>query len=304
MSGNETSKESSGILPMYPFALNLVSLVVIGTVSLGWVLRYTEFFPVIGGLLGLGSVFAWVAFLSNILTEERRQQLQTAVDKNFLQQRWLLFGLFAVFGAFVVGIASRYGTVALDARRDHKTREIVIFSKNAEAEWEESGRQIVSPGSTIKIPLATGFGNTTYQLRPDGLPARDVTLSRLQKYPVEIPTFFLGRPHYLIRIDAKNLANVKNFRHKLVVSVTNNNANDQEESFTGTRTIDRYEGEAVWVGARAGVTVPADMRESWRLQLLLDKKSPDLASRWNTPISFLKTKNESKFLKLSGGSQI
>ena len=54
-------------------AFNLFTLLAIGVVTSGWILYYTDYFPVVGGLLGLGGLFAWVAFLSNIIDENRKK---------------------------------------------------------------------------------------------------------------------------------------------------------------------------------------------------------------------------------------
>lgn len=48
------------------FAFNLVTLLVLGVALSFWTLYYTEAFPVVGGLLGLTGVFAWIGFIASL----------------------------------------------------------------------------------------------------------------------------------------------------------------------------------------------------------------------------------------------
>ena len=58
------------------FLLNLILLLGLGVSALYWIGYHTELIGVVGGLLGLGGVFAWVAFLLNIVREDRKKELQ------------------------------------------------------------------------------------------------------------------------------------------------------------------------------------------------------------------------------------
>ncbi len=53
------------------YLLNLLLLVATGILLSAWTLYYTDLFPLVGGLLGLGGLFAWITFHSHLITEER-----------------------------------------------------------------------------------------------------------------------------------------------------------------------------------------------------------------------------------------
>ncbi len=69
---------------------NLIGLIAAGISVSWWILYFTDFFPVVGGLLGLGGLFTWIAFVSNILTDERKAEMQQSFDRFVLQRRGLL----------------------------------------------------------------------------------------------------------------------------------------------------------------------------------------------------------------------
>ena len=68
-------------------AFNLFTLLATGVVTSGWILYYTDYFPIVGGLLGLGGLFAWIAFLSNIIDPNRKKQFQVCFDEKFLRKK-------------------------------------------------------------------------------------------------------------------------------------------------------------------------------------------------------------------------
>ena len=55
------------------FVRNLVCLTLTGVAISLWLVEYTDFFPMLGGLLGLTGIFAWVAFLSNLISADRKK---------------------------------------------------------------------------------------------------------------------------------------------------------------------------------------------------------------------------------------
>ena len=72
---------------------NLALLFVCGFALSGWPLYYTDWFPVTGGLLGLGRLFALLAFLANLISDERKAEFQEAFDAHILQKRRAVWGL-------------------------------------------------------------------------------------------------------------------------------------------------------------------------------------------------------------------
>src|SRR4051812_28381189 len=67
-----------------PYLRNLLSIISVGVLVSGWLLYYTDWFEVVGGLLALGGILSWLAFVSKILPDERIKQLQKRFDDRVL----------------------------------------------------------------------------------------------------------------------------------------------------------------------------------------------------------------------------
>ena len=57
---------------------NLALLSVCDVALSEWTLYYLDWFPVIGGLLGLGGLFAWLAFLANLISDRRGSSVRSS----------------------------------------------------------------------------------------------------------------------------------------------------------------------------------------------------------------------------------
>src|SRR5437867_7192741 len=55
--------------PLWLYFINLVLWIGFGVGLSGWCLYYTEYLPQVAGLLGLGGLFAWMAFVLNLISE-------------------------------------------------------------------------------------------------------------------------------------------------------------------------------------------------------------------------------------------
>ena len=64
-----------------PFALlvtiNIALLLTSGVLVSAWLLYYTDWFPIVGGLLGLAGLFAWVGVLMGLVSDARKKQLRS-----------------------------------------------------------------------------------------------------------------------------------------------------------------------------------------------------------------------------------
>ena len=63
------------------FAMNCSALLFSGVGFFSWTLHYTDWFPVIGALLGLTGAFAWIGVFGNLLTEARKTALQLWIEQ-------------------------------------------------------------------------------------------------------------------------------------------------------------------------------------------------------------------------------
>ena len=67
-------------------AANLVLLLAAGVAFCFWTIRFTDWFPVVGGLLGLTGAFAWIGFISSVIRDERRAAFQQWLDEEVKTQ--------------------------------------------------------------------------------------------------------------------------------------------------------------------------------------------------------------------------
>lgn len=258
---------------------NLAALIVSGLSVSWWVLYHTDLFPVVGGLLGLGGFFAWIAFVINILSDTRKKQIQDCFDKHFLQQRWLCLLL---AGLLVIGwliLAPNRGTLLVDSLETMASHLVKVSDIHEGMPVTDTPvqRVVLAPRSSAKILLPTSwFGSRKYHVKISGLPARSVTVSGLRRQSLLVPDMLIERPVLLARPSAKLSGPVSDGFSLQVLF-------DGEE----IGVIDEYKGEAVWIGADDDVKVPEELVAEWRLEFTgLDSKG---LNRWLRPVALAST---------------
>lgn len=258
---------------------NLIGLIVTGISVSWWILYFTDFFPVFGGLLGLGGLFTWIAFVGNILTDERKKRMQQSFDNIVLQRRsWLLILGLALLGWWM-GYAPCRATLLVDCLETTGGHfmEIREFKTEAPLEPEPMERLTLSPRGTAKVLLATSwFGKRDYLVKVSGFPARKITVTGYRREPFFIPASLLLRPVVLIRPAASELGVVdEGFSLEIHVK------GDKVATFR----IEEYPGKAVWFGADSDVAVPDWLLDEWRQEFKRAKKDMEDVTRWLPPIS-------------------
>src|SRR5205807_6888620 len=85
------------------FVRNLFWLIALGVMVTAWIIKYTDWFSEFAGLLALGGLFSWLAFVANILPEDRVKDLQAWVDTVVLNGKKTssVLGYLFVFGFLV-----------------------------------------------------------------------------------------------------------------------------------------------------------------------------------------------------------
>lgn len=260
------------------FFVNLFALIAVGTLALGWVLYFTEWFPVIGGLLGLGGLFAWIAFLGNVVADARKTAMQTFVDQRCLPRAWFS----AVLGVVAVGLAGyamAHGSVVLDNQRSDRPRHATIAPAGADGTQTEV---VVPARGTVTVPLSTGlFGTRTYRIKLEQLPWLQRPLAFFEAGTVLVDEDFRKRTIVLIRPHAAAVGYLGAAGRSLRVTIGDDGA-----------PLDRpdYRGEAVWLGAAGDVEPVDELRRDWQLELERRFAArPNLAQRhdalWRRPIS-------------------
>ncbi len=260
--------------------INLVLIVGLGVLGSFWLLHYTDWFPVVGGILGLTGAFAWVAFLSNIIKDKRKASAQDWIDLHILQNLGTIGVVAGLAAAFVFGFASWHGTLVIDSSGD-------IEGRNGEVREPGKPRddatglvdRIHSVGNgEVALLFASGFfGDERYLLKLDGLPAIEIAVAAWERTRVRVPIDFHRAPVLLVRPSA--VLSGMSSPGEFVLTV------DVDGKPYGR--LDEYHGESVWIGATEDVVIPDAVINRWRLALLSQEASPDLVQRWLFPLSIV-----------------
>ena len=160
-------------------------------------LYYTDWFPVVGGLLGLGGLFAWIAFVSGLLTDERKEQFQKEFERRVLLARRTWRGVLLV-GAVLLVWASAHGSIVLQSLADGRDRTVEIRPASA----EKAALPGSLPPNTIRKDLVlTGWWRRSFRVKVSGLPAAQIDVAPFQRRIVAVPSAFVERPAVLIRAE-------------------------------------------------------------------------------------------------------
>ena len=240
--------------------ITLTVLAVVGVAGSGWLLYYTDWFPVVGGLLGLGGVFAWLAFLSNLLSGDRKKEIQAAFEAAVLQKRRTAVIGVAVAVVLLVVIAPFWGTLMIDTLGDDTSRTVEIhqLGDGKDTLGPLVSRQLLSPRSDAKVRLYTGwFRRKSYYVKVAGLPGATVEIPKIGRAVMSVPSDLFGRPVVLVRPAFTSAAAIKTGGHTLKATLDGQPLG----------TIQSYAGNPIWIGADHDVAIPAGLQERWRAEV-------------------------------------
>ena len=255
---------------------NCVVLLVAGVGFCFWTIYYTDWFPVIGGLLGLTGAFAWIGVLGNLITEHRKTALQDWVDRELLQTWTPCVAVGAAGCAFFLLIAARTGAVVADATADEVARTVTITAVPHTS--EPAAELSSSPGTSSSALLRTGlFSAKDYEVVAGGLPGIRVTVRSFQRHRLKLPNDPMTAPVILLRPDSTLSGMSIVGKHALEVTVDGKKFG----------RIDSYRGTTVWVGATRDVAIPRETSDRWRADDDINMKDSTvrelMLARWRTP---------------------
>jgi len=252
--------------------LNLFLLVANGVGLSFWLIYYTDLFPVVGGLLGLGGAFAWIAFLANVISDERKEMLQQAVERIVLESRVATGVMVLIPLLHLFGFAAWHGTLVIDSLGDAARRVASVHPAGQDAA-EDLDRQGVDAGSGLKLLVPTGlFASQRYTVKLSGLPPIDVYATAMTRRHIVAPDEFWSAPVVLIRAEPKVAATAANGHFSLKILLD------------GKQVVDLpYDGQAIWIGTDADTAVPQMRLDRWRLSLAADQSQEVTLLRWATP---------------------
>jgi hypothetical protein len=260
--------------PIATVALNLLLAIGAGVAISGWVLAYTDAFPALASLLGLGGLFAWIAFVSEIVTEETKKSLQQAVEKHLLSQRRFGVGVLAILLLFALWASCR-GSLLVSTVHDLRDRTVEIRSRTSHRSWSVVDSQSLPPRSEHQFSLPTNFwGSREYSVKVSGMPAETFSVAAFHHRRVLVPYSFSRHPTLLIHASAALTATAQAGHSTLSL---------QTAYGQPLGKVDPYRGESVWVGCDEDVEIPENLVAGWRLQLMATATSLDAITHWLSP---------------------
>ncbi|MEA2325900.1 MAG: hypothetical protein QOE68_859 [Thermoanaerobaculia bacterium] len=235
------------------FVRNIVCLTLTGVAISFWLVQYTDFFPLVGGLLGLTGIFAWVAFLTNLISAERKKELQAEIERRVLviptTATWALLVLVG-FGIF----AATQSTVMVVAPLDGIKRTVDIRAEGRVIETLS-----LDPGGTVKTSLRVRPGQSVV-VKTAGCPEVRVALTSFHRTTLLVPQSFTAQSVLLARLSDDIATSARH--SKVAVKIKRAGRNDWKAY--GTIKEDLYEGESVWIGCSSDVAIPDRIKAEWK----------------------------------------
>lgn len=253
--------------------LNLCSLAGLGVSFSLWVFLCTDSFPLIGSLLSLGGIFAWIAFLSGVVHEDRKKQIQKSFEDAFLAKRRVR--VFATLLAFLfLAIISCFGTIELRSLGAEQFRVLEVLPA-VESEKKDGG-WVLLPSARARKLVYTGWRHRPYRVRIEGLPVQTVIVKPIWPTPITVPGSFKDRWTILVLPVARFTESAENDpRFALVVA--------KHGQVIGIIPTGQYRGESVWVGCHADVRLPDWMVDRWAA-------AGRIPALWRRPLSLAEGK--------------
>jgi len=257
---------------LWLLALNLFLIVAVVSAVCAWIYRFTSIYPQVVNLLGLGGLFAWVAVLFQLISDETKKKLQSGFEASILARYWTLTVILILAGAFFVLCASRHGSILLDTAHDDRDRVIQILpADKADSRQAVLEDEPLASRAQQKYSLPTPWwGQRRYWIKASGLPSVLVNVQALHRRTIPVPSFFSSRPTLVVHLSAVLTASAQTTPRTLIVIRNGNELG----------SIYPYLGETVWVGCDEEVDIPEVVLSRWRLDLVKSETSMEVLSRW------------------------
>jgi|GEM_PF-3362086 len=257
------------------FVRNVTVLVAVGVAISWWLVEFTDFFPTIGGLLGLGGIFAWAAFLSNLIREDRKKEMQQAIEtKVLLVSSTTLYALLVLM-LFVVCVAMR-STIIVIGPPDGEKRVVELRSGNDVIETINVGA-----GEKVKRSIFVPLQNNVVVAKVVGLPETNVRLEHFGRQTLAVPYSFTSQPTLLAVLPSSLVTSAR----EATIRILRKRGDAwmvEDES-----TLPQYNGRSIWVGCSADVKVPAPVITQWQsdgLSSAVVKRLRDPVATTTTPL--------------------
>ena len=233
------------------FRHNLFLTILIGTLASAWILLHTGWFPAIGGLLALGGLFSWIAFVSKALPEKRMEAIQEWFDSGFLAKPRATAVLLLLLLAG--GVASLFfGSVHVESAEESSER--VVFTAKGASPYQEDGERLAVGGEVRAVIPATFWSPAAVRVKVKGYPERTVSVRPPGRTKLLVPSSFL-RPALLLRPTPEL---IRMYKHSITMQLFLNNKMLGAAPFTG---------HSMWVGCDEDVEIPELYQSLWRIEM-------------------------------------
>jgi hypothetical protein len=257
--------------PSPGFYWNLGLLLALGVGLSGWVLRYTEWFPALGGLLALGGVFSWVAVVAKVLPEDILKALQERsyeVLEHPATRRALVTAAVLLLAA-----GNFFGGIRIEAAQQAGALSYSIYAQGA-APPDPSP---LPPGGTARAAHWTlPWRPRTLAVKVAGFPETEATVKPWASSVVYVPKS-LAREVVLVRPSAGLIDTLRNSKLTLEVAIEDSSGKPRCEA-----RVRDYDLRAFWVGGSDDVRVPQWLQDQLRAELP-EKENTAYARRWFHP---------------------
>ena len=270
-----------GLSPL--FVTNLVAILLVGVGFCAWILYYTDWFPAIGGLLALGGVVSWLAFVSRVLPDHRLEALQ---------------GLGGPGDPLQPHHADRAGSPG--GRRAGLRRAFSERSRSSRCASPRTGscgfiRSDSAPGDDVRLragevvrrPVWTSWWSSTpLRVKVSGYPDEVVTVRPWRRESLSVPASF-QRPVVLLRPRVDLFDLVHNSPRRLSVRVTfpqSPSSPRPAREFLAQSDGQplKFDGRALWIGCDEDVDIPLRLEAAWRAELAASQRS-SMINYWLRP---------------------
>lgn len=255
------------------FCVNFAWMIIIGVLTLFWIGRFTDYLETVIGLLGLGGIFAWAAFLFNVLSESRKKELQSSFE-GFVKHKRTSLAL-VVCTAVLVLIGWNTGCITADSGRDTLDRHIEIRRQGS---TKPSRAGNLSQNIERKFPVLTGFRGRTYEIDVEGLPVIEELVRPFSRVRLKVPGDFRRRSVVLVRPGGglSAYSSDPGSDHQLVVRLDDDPPREMP-----------FHGHTVWIGSGKKLDIPTSLKEKWRIEIAADNNADESTLvRWLQPAVF------------------
>jgi hypothetical protein len=238
------------------YVLNVLFAVALGISGLAWLAAYTEHFTTLQSLLGLGGVFVWCTFLSNLIPDARKEMFRTFVDR--AMGTWpMIVTLFFIAVIFAWFPLHRAAVVFVD--RSGTTARIVSAWEVREDDTlgKKLATDVLLPNGTLRLTIPASLYSRRYRILASGTPAIDRDIKFLGRLHVSVPSDFQRTPAVLLHLTLDDTRNIDPAGTQLVIYLWRSGKIIQKAQFDG------YDGRSIWFGCDSSVPIPIALKAHW-----------------------------------------